>query len=137
MESKIEHKWTIYEIEKDSEDSQREQTCDCQWGEAWRRGGVEVEISKCKLLCIEWTNKKVLLYSTGDYIQHPVINHNGKEYEKSVCNTHIYKYNWITTVQQKLIHCKSIIFQLKNLINKKIKKRKCFYWSLPVFFARI
>ena len=25
---------------------------------------------------------KVLLYSTGNYIQYPVINHNGKEYEK-------------------------------------------------------
>jgi len=25
---------------------------------------------------------KVLLYSIGNYIQYPVINHNGKEYEK-------------------------------------------------------
>ena len=25
---------------------------------------------------------KALLYSTGSYIQYPVINHNGKEYEK-------------------------------------------------------
>ena len=34
---------------------------------------------------IEWINK-VLLYSTGNYIQHPVINHNGKEYKKEcVC----------------------------------------------------
>ena len=31
---------------------------------------------------IEWINNKVLLYSTGNYIQYPVINHNGKEYEK-------------------------------------------------------
>ena len=30
-------------------------------------------------------NSKVLLYSTGNYIQYPVINHNGKEYEKYVC----------------------------------------------------
>ena len=29
-----------------------------------------------------WINNKVLLNSTGNYIQHPVINHNGKEYEK-------------------------------------------------------
>ena len=28
----------------------------------------------------EWINNKVLLYSTGNYIQYPVINHNGKEY---------------------------------------------------------
>ena len=27
-------------------------------------------------------NNKALLQSTGNYIQYPVINHNGKEYEK-------------------------------------------------------
>ena len=27
-----------------------------------------------------WINNQVLLYSTGNYIQYPVINHNGKEY---------------------------------------------------------
>ena len=32
------------------------------------------------LLYIGWINSKVLLYSTGNYIQYPVINHNGKEY---------------------------------------------------------
>ena len=30
----------------------------------------------------EQINNKVLLYSTGNYIQYPVINHNGKEFEK-------------------------------------------------------
>ena len=46
-------------------------------------GGVDWEfgISRCKLLYIQWINK-VLLYSTGNYIQYPAINHNGKEYEK-------------------------------------------------------
>ena len=39
----------------------------------WEHG-----ISRCKLLYIRWINK-VLLYSTGKYIQYPVINHNGKE----------------------------------------------------------
>ena len=32
--------------------------------------------------------KKVLLYSTGKYIQYHVINHNGREYEKEYI--HIY-----------------------------------------------
>ena len=42
--------------------------------------------SKGKLLYIKCINNKVLLYSTGNYIQYPVINHNGKEYEKEyVC----------------------------------------------------
>ena len=29
-----------------------------------------------------WISNKGLLYSTGNYIQCTVINHNGKEYEK-------------------------------------------------------
>ena len=48
------------------------------------RGGKDWEfgISRGKLLYIQWINNKVLLYGTGNYIQYPVINHNGKEYEK-------------------------------------------------------
>ena len=42
----------------------------------------EFGVSRCKLLYIEWINNKVLLYSTGNHIHYPVINHNGKEYEK-------------------------------------------------------
>ena len=52
---------------------------------------------------IEWINDQVLPYSIGNYIQYPVINHNGKEYEKEcVCvyiyththtHTHTYMYN--------------------------------------------
>ena len=54
-------------------------------------GGMEWEfgISRCKPVYIERINNKVLLYSTGNYIQYPVINHNGKEYEKG----YIYIYN--------------------------------------------
>ena len=44
-------------------------------------GGMDWEFgtSRCKLLYIQWINNKELLYSTGNYIQYPVINHNGKE----------------------------------------------------------
>ena len=39
------------------------------------------------------TNNKVLLYSTGNYNQYPVINQNGKEYEKvCVCITESFSY---------------------------------------------
>ena len=31
---------------------------------------------------VGWINNQVLLYGTGNYIQYPVINHNGKEYLK-------------------------------------------------------
>ena len=45
-------------------------------------GGMEREIgvSRYKLLYVEWINNKVLLYSTENYIQYPMINHNGKDY---------------------------------------------------------
>ena len=49
----------------------------------------EFGISRGKLLYREWINNKVLLYSTGNYSQYPVIKHNGKEYEKDC----IYIYN--------------------------------------------
>ena len=47
-------------------------------------GGMKWEagVSRCKLLYIEWVNNKVLLYSTENYIQYLMINHNGKEYKK-------------------------------------------------------
>ena len=67
----------------------REQTCGCQVG--WGGGGMDWElgISRCKLLYIGWINNKVLLYSTGNYIQYPVISHHGKECQK----LYTYMYN--------------------------------------------
>ena len=44
----------------------------------------ESGVSRCRLLYIGWINK-VLLYSTGNYIQCPVIKHNGKNMKKNVC----------------------------------------------------
>ena len=67
----------------------REQTCGCPGGGAGGGKDWEFGISRCKLLYTGWLNNKVLLYSTGNYIQYPVINHNGKEYEKEC----IYMYN--------------------------------------------
>ena len=59
-----------------------EQIGGCQGGKAWRGLDWELGISRCKLVYIEWINNKVLLYSAENYIQYPVIKHNGKEYEK-------------------------------------------------------
>ena len=42
----------------------------------------EFGVSRYKLLHTGWVNNKVLLYSTGNYIQYLVINHNGKRYKK-------------------------------------------------------
>ena len=49
-------------------------------GERGERGMYwEFEVGRRKLLHLEWINNKVLLYTTGDYIQSPGINHNGKQ----------------------------------------------------------
>ena len=42
----------------------------------------EFGISRCRLVYIEWIDNKVLLHSTGNYVQYAVINHNGRECEK-------------------------------------------------------
>ena len=50
--------------------------------EGW--GGMEWEggVSRCKCLYVGRINNKVLLQSIENYIQYPVINHNGKAYIK-------------------------------------------------------
>ena len=54
-------------------------------------GGLNREFRtiRCKLLCAEWINNKVLLCSTENYIQYPIINHNGKKHEKELIYMHI------------------------------------------------
>ena len=54
-------------------------------------GGIDwgSGISRCRLLRIGWINNKALLCSTGSYIQCPIMNHNGKEYEKVYGYIHI------------------------------------------------
>ena len=80
VESKIRHKWTY--LQNRNIQTQRTDL----WLPRGREGGRvmdwEFEVSRCKLLHLEWINNKVLLYSTGNYIQSPGINHNGKEYKK-------------------------------------------------------
>ena len=73
----------------------REQTGGCQGKGGGGGMEWEVGVSRCKLLYIEWINNKVLLYSTENYIQYPMINHNGKEYLKIECvytHTHTHTY---------------------------------------------
>ena len=41
-------------------------------------------------LYAEWINNEVLLFSTGNYIQYPMIDYNGKEYEKKYMYIQVY-----------------------------------------------
>ena len=71
----------------------------------------ESGISRCRLLSTEWINNKILLCSTGNYIQHLVTNHSGKEYEKEfICITES------LPVQQKIT----------QVVNQSYQKKKIF-----------
>ena len=53
-------------------------------GAKGRRGrwmDCELGVGRCKVLHLEWINK-ILLYSTGNYIRYPVINHNGGKHKQ-------------------------------------------------------
>ena len=52
------------------------QTCGCPAGGSGR--DWEFEGSRCKLLHLEWMGNKVLLYSTGNYIESLGIDHDGR-----------------------------------------------------------
>ena len=47
----------------------------------WRGKVGSLGLADAKLHA-EWINNKVLLYSTGNYIRYPVINHTGKGFEE-------------------------------------------------------
>ena len=57
-----------------------------------RQRGINQEfgISRHELLYIEGKNNKVLLRSTGNYIQYFVISHNGKMHKKVCVYAHVY-----------------------------------------------
>ena len=56
-----------------------ESTLCMRWPKYWSFS-FRIGVGRCKLLHWAWINNKVLLYSTGNYIQSPGIKHNGREY---------------------------------------------------------
>ena len=67
-------------------------------------------VNRCKLLYIEWINNKAPLQSSENYIQYPVTNHNGKEYEKE----YIRITESLGYTAEININCKPTIVQLKK-----------------------
>ena len=56
----------------------------------------ELGVSRCKLLHVELVNNEVLPYSTGNYIQSLVIEHDGREKE---CT---YMSDWVTLLDTEI-----------------------------------
>ena len=75
-----------------------------------RGNGIDLRfgVSRCKLLHLKWINNKVLLYSTGNCIQSPGTEHDGKEYKNYIYIyvTLMYSRNWHNTVNQLYFHDK-------------------------------
>ena len=71
---------TIYKIETDSQKQKTDVWLPRRRGE--ERGGLGVWGWEMQTILLKWINNQVLLYGTGNYIQYPVINQNGKEYFK-------------------------------------------------------
>ena len=96
-------------------------------GQSGRGLDWELGISRCKLVYIEWINHKVLLYSTGNYIQYPVISHNRKEFEKECVYIYIYIYINESLCYTAVINttlCFNYTSIKKWIKNKNYKKRK-------------
>ena len=91
----------------------RKRTCGCQGGGWLRREGLGFEIGRYKLLYIGWINSNIL-YTTGNYIQHSMISHDGKEY--------LYVYNQLTLIYSRDGH--NIVNQLHFNYKKEIIKKK-------------
>ena len=46
----------------------------------------ESGVSRCRLLPLEWISNEILLYSTGNYIESLMMEHDGEQSEKkNVC----------------------------------------------------
>ena len=60
----------------------QEQTCGCQRGEGWGRDGVGGWGEQMSAITCRGEKNKVPGHSTGNDIQCPMLNHNGKAYWK-------------------------------------------------------
>ena len=58
-------------------------TCGCQEGFGGSEIDWEFEVSRYKLLHLEWVSSEVLLYITRNYIQSLVIEHGERLYKKN------------------------------------------------------
>ena len=67
----------IYKTETDSQTQKT--TLWLPKGKGWGRDKLGVWDYQTQTIYTEWINSQVPLYSTGNYVKYPVINHNIKE----------------------------------------------------------
>ena len=98
VKSKIWHKWIYLQ--------NRNRLTDIKirlWLSRGRRGGRVTDwkfrVSRCKLLYLDWISK-ILLYSTGNYIDYSMINHKWKRILKKI----VHMYGWVTWLHSRDWH---------------------------------
>ena len=100
------------------------------------RGGrinqeFEININTILLIYIKQINNKIL-YSTGNYIHYPIVNHNGNEYEKEYIHILL---NYFAIYQKLTQHCKSSIRHKKFFYKRfELLKQKKFFEELQRLF---
>ena len=87
-----------------------------------RGDGLAAWDRKIQTIIYRTDKQKVLRYSTGNYIQYPLINHNGKEHEKDyICIT------------QSLCHTAEIKHSIVNQLYFNNLKKK---WVSPSIYSK-
>ena len=94
-EAKLWHKCTYPQHRNRLERAQRTDL----WSPRWERDGLGLSGWQVQTPLYRRDNNKVLLYSTGDYIQKSIVNRKGKTMKK---NTHV--YDWITLLYSRNEH---------------------------------
>ena len=64
-----------------------------KWERGWGRDKLGIWDSQIQTTTYKIDKNKFLLYSTGNYIQYPVINHNEKEHRKEYIDSLLYIRN--------------------------------------------
>ena len=80
-------------------------------------------------ITFKWISSEGLLYSTGNYIQSPGIDHDGKEYKKK----NVYMFDWVTLLYSRNWH--NTVNQLYFNKNKKISA--IINWLLFILFKNL
>ena len=77
----------------------------------------EFGVSRCKLLPLEWISNEILLYSTGNYIQSLMMEHDNVR-KRSV---YICTCDWVILLYSRKLteHCKPAIMEKIKILIKK------------------
>ena len=84
--------------------------------------------NRCKLLPLGQISNEVLLYSTGNYVQSLMMEHDGKLWEKNNVYMCVCMTGSLCCIVELTEHCKLTIIEKIKIINKQKRKEEC-HWN--------